>query len=312
MLFHKKEKQEQTEPAYPHGFSMDAPATSCSGRAFVCAMKGLLIFAASYGAIGAVISSFSLPCYPVAVFVCFLLFSMLLAFLHYSRFIFNLFYPVIFLVFSYSIFTYRYQVNSGYQAFMAILQEAYSNYFDLSILREAKEYYADRTLTITFAAIFIGFFLIVLLNICISEYMNLFFVFLLTFPIFQLGIYIDKMPALPYFVLLLFSYFMIFLLKQSRHFRLPYRDKKWTEFAAQQKGKQLTFRYHASGRLFFQLSVLLFAFTCLAGLFCIPFLSASGTKNTSRLRTGVDASMKILTQSGIGGFFDRYSARRYQ
>lgn len=103
MLFHKKEKQEQTAPAYPHGFSMDAPVTSCSGRAFVCAMKGLLIFAASYGAIGAVISSFSLPCYPVAVFVCFLLFSMLLAFLHYSRFIFNLFYPVIFLVFSYSI-----------------------------------------------------------------------------------------------------------------------------------------------------------------------------------------------------------------
>ena len=45
------------------------------------------------------------------------------------------------------------------------------------------------------------------------------------------------------------------------YFRLPYRDKKWTEFAAQQKGKQLTFRYHASGRLFFQLSVLLFAFT---------------------------------------------------
>ena len=103
--------------------------------------------------------------------------------------------------------------------------------------------------------------------------MNLFFVFLLTFPIFQLGIYIDKMPALPYFVLLLFSYFMIFLLKQSRHFRLPYRDKKWTEFAQRQKGKQLTFRYHASGRLFFQLTVLLFAFTCLAGLFCIPFLS---------------------------------------
>ena len=64
------------------------------------------------------------------------------------------------------------------------------------------------SLTITFAAIFIGFFLIVLLNICISEYMNLFFVFLLTFPIFQLGVYIDKMPALPYFVLLLFSYFM--------------------------------------------------------------------------------------------------------
>ena len=55
MLFHKEEKQEQTEPAYPHGFSMDAPATSCSGRAFVCAMKGLLVFAASYGAIGAVI-----------------------------------------------------------------------------------------------------------------------------------------------------------------------------------------------------------------------------------------------------------------
>ena len=97
MLFHKKEKQEQTEPAYTHGFSMDAPATSCSGRAFVCAMKGLLIFAASYGAIGAVISSFSLPCYPVAVFVCFLLFSMLLAFLHYSRVLIKPIYAVFFI-----------------------------------------------------------------------------------------------------------------------------------------------------------------------------------------------------------------------
>ena len=56
-------------------------------------------------------------------------------------------------------------VNSGYQAFVNILQQSYGDYYLIDTYRESSEYFSDRAMTITFAAAFIGFFLILLLNI---------------------------------------------------------------------------------------------------------------------------------------------------
>ncbi len=309
-LFLKKKKQSQTESLYPYGFSFGSqPLTRCSDRILLCALKGLFIFAAVYGALGGVISSFSLPCYPIAIAVILLFLSMSLAFLHYNRIVFNACYPVVFIVFTYAIFTYRYHVYSGFQAFLNILQEEYSTYFDLSILREATEYYSDRNMTITIAAVFIGFFLNVLLNIAISEYMSLPLVILLTFPIFQLGIYIEKAPAFPYLVLLLFSYFMIAILKRSEHYLLPYREKENPEFEFKSKKNTSLWRYHASGRLSLQLTGIFFAFSLLLGILCLPFLSFSQNSGApSSLRKKVDEYVQVFTQNGLAGFFNRYES----
>ncbi len=309
-MFLKKKAQQKIDEATLYGFSFsNQPATVCSDRILTCALKGLFIFAAVYGTIGGLISSFHLPCHPIAIFVLLLFFSLLLAYLHYSRLIFNVCYPIVFLIFTYSIFTYRFYVYSGFQAFLNILQEEYSTYFDLSILREGNEYYMDRHMTITFASIFIGFFLIVLLNIAISEYMNLAFVILLTFPIFQLGIFINKLPDFPYLVLLLFSYFMVAVLKRSEHFLLPYREKERTEFAVKERNSMKQWRYHASGKVILQLTAVFFVFSLFLGIFCLPFLSATDNDGTkSSLRKTVDDYVKIYTQDGLAGFFNRYEA----
>ena len=309
-MFHKKKKQPQISTADRYGFSFaQQPLTRCSDRVLSCALKGLFIFAAVYGSLGGLISSFDLPHYNLALPLLLLLLSMAMAFLHYSRLIFNLFYPLSFLMFVFSIFTYRYHVYSGFQAFLNIMQEKYSTYFNLSILREANEYFSDRRMTITISAVFIGFFLIVLLNIAISEYMCLPAVILLTFPIFQLGIYIEEMPDFPYLVMLLFSYFMVAILKRSGHFLLPYRDKIFTEFSYKEKQNVHTWRYHASGRMMLQLSAVLFAFSFLLGIICLPFLSVSSTAGeASALRKKTDEYVKIFTQNGLAGFFNRYEA----
>lgn len=309
-MFLKKKKQTTISDGDRYGFSFaPQPLTTCSDRVLSCALKGLFIFAAVYGSLGGLISSFDLPCYPLAVALILLLLSMAMAFLHYSRLVFNLFYPLTFVMFVFSIFTYRYHVYSGFQAFLNIMQEKYSTYFDLSILREANEYFSDRNMTITIATVFIGFFLIVLLNIAISEYMNLPAVILLTFPIFQLGIYIDEMPDFPYLVLLLFSYFMIAILKRSEHFLLPYRDKVFTEFSLKNEKNTRTWRYHASGRMMWQLTVIFFSFSFLLGVICLPFLSASGSAGqASDMRKKADEYIKIFTQNGLSGFFNRYEA----
>ncbi|MBO5241723.1 MAG: transglutaminase domain-containing protein [Lachnospiraceae bacterium] len=309
-MFHRKKNSTEVNTADCYGFSFaQHPLTCCSDRVLSCALKGLFIFAAVYGSLGGLISSFDLPHYTLILPVFLLVLSMTMAFLHYSRLIFNLFYPVSFIIFMVSIFTYRYHVYSGFQAFLNIMQEKYSAYFNLSILREANEYFSDRRITITIATIFIGFFLIVLLNIAISEYMNLPAVILLTFPIFQLGIYIDEMPDFPYLVLLLFSYFMVAILKRSDHFLLPYREKKHTEFSYKHKKNIHTWSYHASGRMMLQLAVIFFAFSFLLGIICSPFLFVSDTNvPSSALRKKADDYVKIFTQNGLSGFFNRYEA----
>ncbi|MBE5881837.1 MAG: hypothetical protein E7289_06000 [Lachnospiraceae bacterium] len=307
-MFRKKKTQNFIDDADLYGFSFASqPLTKCSDRVLLCALKGLFIFAAVYGTLGGLISSFDLPCYPVALPAILLAFSLALAFLHYSRLIFNLFYPMVFVLFTVFIFSYRYHVYSGYQAFLNILQEKYSSYFVLSILREGNEYFADRNMTITIMAVFIGFFLIVLLNIAISEYMNLLYVILLTFPIFQLGIYIEEMPDFPYLVLLLFSYFMIAILKRSEHYLLPYRAKEFTEFEQKSEKSGRIWRYHASGKVVLQLTGMFFTFSLILGIICLPFLSVSESTDTpSELRKKADEYVKIFTQSGLAGFFNRY------
>ncbi|MCR5282668.1 MAG: hypothetical protein K6E18_04810, partial [Lachnospiraceae bacterium] len=61
MLFRKK-PQEEPVTAYPYGFAIPKqPETVVSGKGLVCLMKGILIFAAAYGTIGGVVSSFQLP-----------------------------------------------------------------------------------------------------------------------------------------------------------------------------------------------------------------------------------------------------------
>lgn len=309
-MFLKKEKNNTINDSARYGFTFaPQPLTRCSDRVLSCALKGLFIFAAVYGCLGGLISSFDLPHYPLILPLILFILSMAMAFLHYSRLIFYIFYPLLFLFFSFSIVTYRYHVYSGFQAFLNIIQEQYSTYFNLSILREANEYFSDRSMTITIAAVFIGFVLILLLNIAISESMNLLFVILFTFPIFQLGIYIGEMPDFPYLILLLFSYFMVGILRRSGHFLLPYRDKVFTEFSFNRSKNVRSWQYHASGKMMLQLTVIFFAFSFFLGIICMPFLSASADNaKPSDLRKKADEYMQIMTQNGLAGFFNRYEA----
>ncbi|MCR5337636.1 MAG: transglutaminase-like domain-containing protein [Lachnospiraceae bacterium] len=309
-MWFRKKKNEADTPLYPYGFAVpEQPQTSCSQKVLVCLIKGLLIFTASYGTVGGVISSFNLPCYQSILLIVFLLFSILMAFLHYSRLIFNLFYPVIFVGFTYFIFTFRFMVNSGYQAFINILQQSYGDYYTLDVYRESTEFFSNRTMTITYAAGFIGFFLILLLNIFISEYMSVLAVILMTFPLFQLGIFVEKMPAVGYFILLLFSYFMVAILRSGRHFLLPYRDKKWTEFRHNEDDLSISYTYHASGKVFLQLTGLFLVFAIVIGLAALPLMSGQSNNRLSAARRRADDYMKNFTQTGLSAFFDRYPAK---
>lgn len=308
MLFRKK----KPDPimTYPYGFSPDTqPTTTLSQRALVCLIKGLIIYAATMGTIGGVITSFSLPCHLGVIALGLFIMAIALSFIHFNRWIFNLCYPILFFIFAFCIVNFRYHVNSGFQAFLSIMQEEYSTHFALEILRQAQETITDRTLTITYAALFIGFFLSILLNIAISEYMSVISVILLTFPIFQLGIYIDLMPDMVYLILLLASYFMTGTLRRSEHFLLPYRDKEYTEFKYTNKQGINVHKYHASGRIMAQMIATFFLFTLAVSIISFPMLlSSHASSQVSDARKTADKYVENLTQGGLSSFFNRYQA----
>lgn len=308
MLFRKK--QRDNTPTFPYGFSADSqPTTVLSDRVLVCLIKGLIIYAAAMGTIGSVISSFSLPCHLGTIVIGLLAGAIALSFIHFNRWVFNICYPILFFLFVFCIIMFRNHVNSGYQAFLSILQEAYSSHFALDILREAQESITDRSLTITYAALFIGFFLMLVLNIAISEYMSLLSVMLITFPIFQLGLYIDLMPNPVYLCLLLASYFMTGTLRRSEHFLLPYRAKKNSEFRYTDKKGIISHRYHASGRIMAQMIATFFLFTLAAIIISLPLLlSSHASSQVSGIRKKADQYVKNFTQSGFSSVFDRYQA----
>lgn len=307
MKFWKKSVDPIQESQTKYGFSVPViPDTFDTGRTRVCLVKALLIFCTSLGTIGSVVSAFELPV-NLGLILCLLaVMSLTLSFLHYNHLIFNLFYPMLFFLFAFSIIQNRIYVNSGYQAIVNLIKEAYRDYYGLSYIRQGSETISDRYLTITCSLIYLGFFLIVLLNIAISTYMSILWTILMTFPFLQFGLYIGKIPSLIYVLLLLFSYTAVLFLKWSGHYTLSENSKKDKPFF--QKKAVSTYKGH--GKTMAQTLALALVLSLCFSILTYPVMQsnflASGT--TSQFKAATDSTIRRLVQNGMFGFMNRYQA----
>lgn len=311
-LFHKKKKSPyDTADAPFSGFILEENSVHDSKDALIhCLIKGLLIFTASFGCISGVLSEFDVTYnYMLVLFVLFLS-SMALSLIHLKKWLFNLGYPVIFLVFTTMLIRYRLLANSGFQALLNIVNEDYSSHFLMLFTRESTETITDRYLTITVAAVFLGIFLAILINVGTFNDMYFCTTFTLTFWPLQLGIYIGRYPSFISLILLFFSYFAVYFLKHSGHYRFIYPGKK----------KEYTYRYSSKGKqyVFYKSNARNMAQLCLFALIVSLFFSFFGNASVSRsetesvrsgpMKAAVDSYVKIFVQNGISGFFNRYEA----
>lgn len=315
MFFPKKAKKNPISDQKLYGFSFpDEPLRFSPSPAALCSLKALLVFCASFGTLGGLLSAFSVNYNAFLVIILLLLFSFVLAFLHYNAVVFNVVYPLLFIIFTYSIIRCRLIANSGYQAFISVLYEEYSSYFELALTREVTIAYNDQYTAITVAAIFVGFFLALLLNIAISTYMSLLLTLLLTFPFLQLAIYIENYPSPLYLFLILFAYVTVGILKRSCHFDLPLKKKKRILFQVKtksdKKGTYTLHSYKANGPILFQTTALLIVLSTVFMAASYSLLLNHNAQQTvsNSLKAKTDEYVKIFVQTGISGFFNRYSA----
>ena len=301
----KKEQSDKEKERY--GYELLEPFGNFeTGRLSICLWKAILMFCASLGTIGSIVSAFHMNVNMPVIVLAFLTMSLALSFLHYHHVLFNIGYPVVFILFAVSIFQNRRYVNSGYQAVVNLIKEDYREYFQLNYSGEAYEAIDDRYVTMTYAFIYLGFFLLVLLNIAISTYMSILLTMLLTFPFLQFGLYIGKMPSLFFILLLLFVYTAVLFLKRSGHYSLSEKKKKDRPFVV----KKEIFSYKGHGKTMGQLVGAAFVLSLVFSLVAYPVmqLSLPGAEKTSALKAQTDSAIQMLVQSGFSSLFNRYEA----
>ena len=142
-------------------------------RAFICFLRGFIIFLGTYGTLVGLLKAFSLPFNTLILALAFLFISMYVAFLYFHKIFFYTGYFLVLGGFTYELVHMYLYANSGYQAIVNEIYLAYSDYYKLLSIREAQEFISQREITITVAMLFIGTFLAMMLNVTISGYMNL-------------------------------------------------------------------------------------------------------------------------------------------
>ena len=281
-----------------------------------CVLVGLLIFTAACGCVMGLLSEFDLSVnYPVIIFIL-LAASLYLALIHISKFIYNAGYIIFLFAFTYALITYRTYANSGFQALLNIINESYSDYYILSSLREYTEIITDRYTTLTVVSVFLGLFLVLLLNVDVFNNMIFATVFSLTFWPLQLGIFIGHYPSYISLALIFFSYFGVYLLRHSGHFFFvapPKRGKpREYVFDYDDRGGRHIIFHKSNARSMTSLAIFALVASLFFSIFAVSSVSISEDEailNKSTARTKLDESVKILTQTGIAGMFNRYQAK---
>lgn len=307
----KKEARIRKEELNQFGVVLgDIQTDVIPNRFFICIIRGLLIFMASLGTIGGIASAFELPFNFLLVSLSLLIFSMYVAFLYYNRITFYIGYILLFVIFTFSAFLLYWYINSGYQAFWNCVFEQYSDYFHLSYYRESTEFITDRYITLSVTMAFIGFLYCILLNITISGYMNLTETFLLTFLPLQIPLYIDRIPQLPYLIMLLSVYIAVLILGRSTHFQLSYKQNKKQSFLCRRKKGEQQHSYLSSGISMLTISIYSVVFgTVFLLLTSVIFYSNFNGKYVSNVvKNTTDEYVKTYIQNGIFSFLNRYEA----
>ncbi len=289
----------------------DVRAEKQPGRFYLCFLRGILIFLGVYGMLGALVTGFGLDfSRPVVISGIFIL-AFISAFLYYNKITFYLGYLAVFASFIFFSFSMYIYVNSGYQAFINVVYNKYSDYFRLASVREVTEFVDNRYLTITAAMLFMGWFFCILLNITISGYMSLALTFLVTFLPLQVAFYIDIVPQLHYLVMLIAVYISVAVLGRSGHFTLPYRHDKTQHFEYKATRKKNSFTYLASSGG--MLSVTIYSLI-IASLFMLIASSAfskdfDGHLVSNKVKDKTDQLVKTVVQGGLASLLDRYSSK---
>lgn len=289
---------------------MDYMPLSGRDKAFICLIKGLLIFCVCYGMNMVFITSFDVPCSVLLIGLLSFVLSVFVSFFYYRKLFFNLGYIflfIVFLIFSAGLFMLA---NSGINAVVNILMEAVDTKLNLGGVRVYQEAYSDRYVTVTCCLVLILFFYVCVLNSLISEYMSGIGVFLLTFPVLEICLYLQDTMNYFWVAVMEIPAVICILLRHSYKFRLSLNPNP-LGFGFHRKKKEVLLENRdmkkQNGSLVL-IGVAVIGFMYFFSVYSIRFLPFRMKSNHTEWKSSTEEAVAEFAMHGIAGYFNSYNA----
>ncbi len=246
MALLKRKKEQPWNLEITEGVHLGRPDSVGQEKAiWNCLPKGLFVFLVVFGSFGGFLSAFEVKYHAGFVGIAFFLSAMFLS----SLFAFrknwhkDFGYIIYFMLYVMGIYTYRSYVNSGFAVVLNEVRQRGEVYFGINAGDEFSEAIEDREMAATMAILFIGLFVVLLLNIFISNYMHLKFTAIVILPMYVFPMYFRQEPQIGYVLCLLAGLMGIYIFKNSGHFL---DNKKRSAYEREKKTKVPVIRYTQS------------------------------------------------------------------
>ena len=132
MFQKKREEKQRRRDAEAYGVVLNRITIDhFDNRGLLCLVRGLLVFLAVYGTLGAVVAAFGLSFHKGLVITALFLLALLAAFVYYNKFTFYTGYVFLFLLLIIMAFALYLYINSGFQALLNEIQTEYNAFFNL-------------------------------------------------------------------------------------------------------------------------------------------------------------------------------------
>lgn len=210
-------------------------------------LNGCLIFVIISGAIGLFLNGFGVAVNMPFLIAMLFLISMFCAFLYLKQWVKILGYLVIIFGFINVIRNMFYVLRGGFAYVANIFMETIENYLYLPIERRYSTGDLDMSYSTTITMALIGFVLILMLNILISEFRSVFWVLIFTFPFVSMVFYFEKSISFWYLFMYMAGLATLLVLKFGRHYE--WIPEKKGNYKISEKKNRVYFRYGSSSKI---------------------------------------------------------------
>lgn len=159
-------------------------------------INGIIMFFITYGCIGCFVSSFSISCKNSMLFFVLFILAIAYSFMHINAKAHKIGYIVILISYMYVVFSLKTIIKSGFARIVNETFEKISDIIYVSKVRKYTEYVDDYKMAATMCLIIIGFVMLLILNIVVSEYLNVILTLIITSPIVGVGFYFGYTPSI--------------------------------------------------------------------------------------------------------------------
>ncbi|MBD5089695.1 MAG: hypothetical protein HDT30_12960 [Clostridiales bacterium] len=306
MILHKKKKEKYGKSGI---YVCEEKELTKSQPLCVCLLKGILLFLAVYGSLHIFLDGFSIEYAKGFVVIFFFLLSMIISMFYYNNLTKNLGYILFFILFLVGIFFFHKYINSGYSVLYNEVYDILDEKYNFSAVRHLVEPMSDRYTSATLAIIFYGGFVFLVVNLLLAEKMSLIGTIFCTFPFWQMSLYFNRNYNILDFMLVLFSYLAIGLIKAGG--RYQYRSKKKKIFIKEKK-KETRISYLGKGNILLQtIGVYAGIIVLIAGLFLFIFPKSLFTtpENSIKAKEKMDLYIQDFMLTGFISRLNQYDSR---